>query len=282
MLRHAVRLNSLSELAITKLDVLDVFDEVKVCVAYEIDGQRVESLPDNQSLLHRAVPIYETLPGLGQRHERVDRAGAPPGQGARLHLLPRAAGRRADPPPRRRPRPRPVRAARVGLDEGRRRRIRGPRGVPRPGPRPAPRGRRHAGEPGHRGVGADPGRGARCRPVRRRPRGATRRRAGRPAAGPGKRVFGPGADGAQLEGSKSLHEGARHRGGRPHGPLRRPSPRSSRPSSSSRRSRGPTSSRPTAWPPARACSSRPTWRRPRPTCGTSSPGVRSARPAAQS
>jgi adenylosuccinate synthase len=65
MLRHAVRLNSLSELAITKLDVLDVFDEVKVCVAYEIDGQRVDKLPDNQSLLHRAVPIYETFPGWG-------------------------------------------------------------------------------------------------------------------------------------------------------------------------------------------------------------------------
>ncbi len=63
MLRHAVRLNSLSELAITKLDVLDVFEEVKVCVAYEIDGQRVERLPDNQSLLHRAVPIYESFPG---------------------------------------------------------------------------------------------------------------------------------------------------------------------------------------------------------------------------
>jgi adenylosuccinate synthase len=63
MLRHAVRLNSLSELAITKLDVLDVFDEVKVCVAYDIDGQRVERLPDSQSLLHRATPIYETFPG---------------------------------------------------------------------------------------------------------------------------------------------------------------------------------------------------------------------------
>ena len=41
MLRHAVRLNSLSELAITKLDVLDAFDEVKVCVAYEVDGRRI-------------------------------------------------------------------------------------------------------------------------------------------------------------------------------------------------------------------------------------------------
>jgi adenylosuccinate synthase len=65
MLRHAVRLNSLSELAITKLDVLDAFEEVKVCVAYEVDGQRITHLPDNQSALHRARPVYETLPGWG-------------------------------------------------------------------------------------------------------------------------------------------------------------------------------------------------------------------------
>ena len=63
MLRHAVRLNSLSELAITKLDVLDAFDEVKVCVAYEVDGRRVEHLPDDQSALHKAVPVYESFPG---------------------------------------------------------------------------------------------------------------------------------------------------------------------------------------------------------------------------
>jgi adenylosuccinate synthase len=65
MLRHAVRLNSLSEVAITKLDILDAFAEVKVCVAYDIDGVRYDHLPDNQSLLHRAVPIYETFPGWG-------------------------------------------------------------------------------------------------------------------------------------------------------------------------------------------------------------------------
>ena len=65
MLRHAVRLNSLSELAITKLDVLDAFDEVKVCVAYDVDGRRIEHLPDNQSVLHRVQPVYETFPGWG-------------------------------------------------------------------------------------------------------------------------------------------------------------------------------------------------------------------------
>lgn len=63
MLRHAVRLNSLSEVAITKLDVLDAFSTVKVCVAYDADGRRYERFPDDQSVLHAARPVYEELPG---------------------------------------------------------------------------------------------------------------------------------------------------------------------------------------------------------------------------
>ncbi len=65
MLRQAVRLNSLTEIALTKLDVLDVFDEVKVCVGYEVDGAVVRYPPYHQSELHRATPVYETLPGWG-------------------------------------------------------------------------------------------------------------------------------------------------------------------------------------------------------------------------
>ena len=63
MLRQAVRLNSLSEVAITKLDILDTFDTLKVCVAYDVDGERHEHLPYHQSDLHAAKPIYEELPG---------------------------------------------------------------------------------------------------------------------------------------------------------------------------------------------------------------------------
>ena len=63
MLRQAVRLNSLSELAITKLDILDTLDTVKVCVAYDVDGVRHTHLPYHQSDLHAAKPIYEELPG---------------------------------------------------------------------------------------------------------------------------------------------------------------------------------------------------------------------------
>ena len=65
MLRHAARLNSLTELALTKLDILDVLDEVRVCVAYDIDGQRVTHVPGDLRLLERATPIFETLPGWG-------------------------------------------------------------------------------------------------------------------------------------------------------------------------------------------------------------------------
>jgi adenylosuccinate synthase len=63
MMRHAVRLNSLDELAITKLDVLDTFETVKVCVAYDSAGTRYEKLPWHQSVLHEVTPIYEELPG---------------------------------------------------------------------------------------------------------------------------------------------------------------------------------------------------------------------------
>ena len=63
MIRQAVRLNSLSEIALTKLDVLDTFDTLKVCVAYEADGVRYDYPPYHQSILHKVTPVYEELPG---------------------------------------------------------------------------------------------------------------------------------------------------------------------------------------------------------------------------
>jgi adenylosuccinate synthase len=66
MQRHAVRLNSLTELALTKLDILDPLDSVKVCVAYELEGVRFDRLPYHQSVLHKVTPIYEELPGWKQ------------------------------------------------------------------------------------------------------------------------------------------------------------------------------------------------------------------------
>ncbi|MCL2394317.1 MAG: adenylosuccinate synthase, partial [Acidimicrobiaceae bacterium] len=63
MLRQAARLNSLTEVAVTKLDVLDTLETLKVCVAYESGGVRYEHMPYHQSVLHDAVPVYEELPG---------------------------------------------------------------------------------------------------------------------------------------------------------------------------------------------------------------------------
>jgi len=63
MLRHATRVNSLTEIALTKLDVLDTFDEVKVCTGYEINGTVMRNYPDRPEMLKHAVPVYETLPG---------------------------------------------------------------------------------------------------------------------------------------------------------------------------------------------------------------------------
>ncbi|MCX6508065.1 MAG: adenylosuccinate synthase [Actinobacteria bacterium] len=63
MLRQAARLNSLTEIAITKLDVLDTLETIKVCVGYESNGQRFEYPPYHQSTMHDVTPNYEELPG---------------------------------------------------------------------------------------------------------------------------------------------------------------------------------------------------------------------------
>jgi len=61
--RYATRINGLTDFFLTKLDVLTGWEKIPVCVAYEIDGQRVEEVPSNQSDFHHAKPIYEYLPG---------------------------------------------------------------------------------------------------------------------------------------------------------------------------------------------------------------------------
>ncbi|MFG2819434.1 adenylosuccinate synthase [Kitasatospora sp. NPDC048365] len=61
--RYATRVNGLTDFFLTKLDVLTGWEQIPVCVAYEIDGRRVEELPYNQSDFHHAKPIYENLPG---------------------------------------------------------------------------------------------------------------------------------------------------------------------------------------------------------------------------
>jgi adenylosuccinate synthase len=61
--RFAVRINGLTDFFLTKLDVLTGWERIPVCVAYEIDGKRVEEVPSSQTDFHHAKPIYEYLPG---------------------------------------------------------------------------------------------------------------------------------------------------------------------------------------------------------------------------
>ena len=63
VVRRAAMVNGLTHLAVTKLDVLDTFDELQVCVAYKLDGERIEHFPASISRLERMEPVYETLPG---------------------------------------------------------------------------------------------------------------------------------------------------------------------------------------------------------------------------
>ncbi|MEA5552341.1 adenylosuccinate synthase [Anabaena cylindrica UHCC 0172] len=61
--RYAVRINGMDCIAITKLDVLDELEEINVCIAYDIDGERCEHFPTSARQFARCRPIYKTLPG---------------------------------------------------------------------------------------------------------------------------------------------------------------------------------------------------------------------------
>jgi len=63
VVRHAVRLNGMSGLALTKIDVLTGFDTIRVCTAYELNGRRLEDFPASSAVLRGSKPIYEDWPG---------------------------------------------------------------------------------------------------------------------------------------------------------------------------------------------------------------------------
>jgi adenylosuccinate synthase len=69
--RYAARLNGLTEMFVTKLDVLSGFETVKICTGYRADGEVFEDFPPHQSLFHRAEPVYEELEGWD---EEIDEA----------------------------------------------------------------------------------------------------------------------------------------------------------------------------------------------------------------
>jgi adenylosuccinate synthase len=63
LVKQTVRTSGITGIALTKLDVLDGLDEIKVCVAYELDGKRIDYLPASMDAQARVKPIYETLEG---------------------------------------------------------------------------------------------------------------------------------------------------------------------------------------------------------------------------
>ena len=66
MLRHAVRVNSLTDIALTKLDVLDNFDTIRVCVGYQLEGHELQGFPDDAETLARVECVYVDIPGWKQ------------------------------------------------------------------------------------------------------------------------------------------------------------------------------------------------------------------------
>jgi adenylosuccinate synthase len=63
IVRYAVRVNGLTDLFLTKLDVLSGLEQIPVCIGYDLDGSLVEEMPMTQTGFHHATPVYEQLPG---------------------------------------------------------------------------------------------------------------------------------------------------------------------------------------------------------------------------
>jgi adenylosuccinate synthase len=92
-LKYSAMVNGITRIAVTKLDVLDEFDEIRICVGYEAAGKRLRSFPTDAKTLEKIVPVYETLPGW--RTSIADAktpGGLPPNARAYIETLGRITG----------------------------------------------------------------------------------------------------------------------------------------------------------------------------------------------
>ena len=84
LVRQAIKISGIDGIALTKLDVLDGFAEIKVCVGYTLDGERIDSLPAGQSAQARVEPIYESFEGWQTLDRRRAQLGRPAGAGGQV------------------------------------------------------------------------------------------------------------------------------------------------------------------------------------------------------
>ncbi len=91
-LRYAVRVSGVQTLAITKLDVLAEVDPIKICVAYSLDGERLETYPDNAHDVSKVTPIYEEMPGFGPIAEARAMDDLPPNARAYVDRIAKDVG----------------------------------------------------------------------------------------------------------------------------------------------------------------------------------------------
>ena len=93
--RFATRVNGLTDFFLTKLDVLTGWESIPVCVAYDVDGERVDEIPMTQTDFHHAKPVYEYLPGWSEDIcEARSLADLPPNARAYVQFLEDASGTR--------------------------------------------------------------------------------------------------------------------------------------------------------------------------------------------
>ena len=85
LLKYSTAINHYTSFNFTKLDILDVFDEIKVAVAYKVDGQELPTFPATIAVLDRVEPVYKTFPGWKSKTTGIDSYGALP-ENARRYI----------------------------------------------------------------------------------------------------------------------------------------------------------------------------------------------------
>ena len=86
LLRYAARINGLTELFLTKLDVLSGLETLRVATSYRYGGESFDDAPPHQSIVHKAEPVYEELEGWSESLEGITSFGALPAA-ARAYVL---------------------------------------------------------------------------------------------------------------------------------------------------------------------------------------------------